>query len=151
MPEIIFIYKGNKVPIQCRKGEKMKYIIERLCIKLKINKNDIYASINGKVINNETSEDKISSNENNIKVILIKNKNKNKNEISIIYKITKKSSTINIFGRKFIKNNKNKCKYIYENKEHELESSFDLTKYKILNDTIKIQLSGITNVTNMSY
>ena len=36
MSEITFIYKGNEIPIQCSKGEKMKDIIERLSNKINI-------------------------------------------------------------------------------------------------------------------
>ena len=43
-----------------------------------------------------------------------------KNEILIKYKIKKDNKYIDIFGREFVSNNKNKCKYIYEDKEYEL-------------------------------
>ena len=39
MSEIIFIFRGHEVPIQCSPGEKMKFIMERLCMKLNIAKN----------------------------------------------------------------------------------------------------------------
>ena len=42
------------------------------------------------------------------------------NEISIIYKIKKNEDRIKLFGAEFIKNNKNKCKFIYRNKEYDL-------------------------------
>ena len=47
-------------------------------------------------------------------------KKETKNEISIKYLIKKDDKKINIFGKKFVENNKDKCKYIYENKEYEL-------------------------------
>ena len=44
---------------------------------------------------------------------------KDVSEINIIYDIKEKNS-INIFGSKFVENNKNKCKMIIDNKEYKL-------------------------------
>ena len=71
MSEIIFMYKGYEVPIQCSQGEKMKNILERLYTKLNVTKNDIYALYNGKLLDEEIKEDQIPKNENNKKIILI--------------------------------------------------------------------------------
>ena len=46
-----------------------------------------------------------------------------KNEILIKYKVNQKE---NIFGFDFVENNKQICKYIYEDKEYELTDEFDL-------------------------
>jgi len=46
MSEIIFIYKGREIPIQCTKGEKMKDIMERLSNKINKSKEDIYGLYN---------------------------------------------------------------------------------------------------------
>ena len=56
---------------------------------------------------------------------------------------------IKLFDQDFIKNNKDKCKYIYENKEYELEAYFNLSNYN--KDKIVIKLKGINNVIDMSY
>ena len=53
-------------------------------------------------------------------IIKEENKTKTKNDILIKYLIKKDDEKINIFGANFVKNNKDKCKYIYENKEYEL-------------------------------
>ena len=71
MSEIIFIYKGREIPIQCTKGEKMKDIMERLSNKINISKNDIYGLYNGKILDEELKEDQIRKDENNKKIILI--------------------------------------------------------------------------------
>ena len=71
MSEITFIYKGNEIPIQCSKGEKMKDIMERLSNKINISKNDIYGLYNGKILDEELKEDQIRKDENNKKIILI--------------------------------------------------------------------------------
>ena len=68
------------------------------------------------------------------------------NEIKIQYK-TKGDKKLKIFGYDFVKNNKNICKIIYENKEYDLCDYFNL-KYNI-NGIIKINLVGIKNITNM--
>ena len=75
---------------------------------------------------------------------LIKNP---KNEMIIIYKIENKSR-IKIFGNKFIKNNKNNCKIIIENKEQDISEYLNVKqnlKY------LKIKLKEIKIITNMSY
>ena len=40
---------------------------------------------------------------------------------------------------------------IYENKENELTKEFDLTNYIKSNEILEIKLTGINNITNMSY
>ena len=61
-----------------------------------------------------------------------------KNEITIIYKVSKNKNTIKLFGLNFIKNNKDKCKYIYENKEYELKEYLNIYDNNI--DEIEIKL-----------
>ena len=92
-------------------------------------------------------------NENNIinKGNKLENKIKTKNEISIKYLIKKDDKKTNTFGKDFAENNKDKCKYIYENKEYELTKEFDLTNYNKSNEILEIKLIGINNITNMSY
>ena len=50
------------------------------------------------------------------------------NEITICYNIKQKENKIKIFGSDFVKNNKNNCKIIYEDKEYELQEYFDIQK-----------------------
>ena len=73
-----------------------------------------------------------------------------KNEITIKYKINKEDEYINIFGEEFVKNNINICKYIYEDKEYNLATKFDLTNFDKSKDILEIKLIGIKNVVNMS-
>ena len=73
-----------------------------------------------------------------------------KNEINIKYKINKEDEYINIFGEEFVENNKNICKYIYDNKEYELSPKFDLKSFDTSKDILEIKLTGIKNITNMS-
>jgi len=77
MSEIIFIYNGNEIPIQCSNGEKLKDIMEKLSNKINISKENIYGLYNGKIIDEELKEDQIRKNENNKKIILIYEYNKN--------------------------------------------------------------------------
>ena len=66
------------------------------------------------------------------------------NLINIIFSGHKTS--IRILGEKFVKNNKNICKIIYDNKIYDLTE-----RLKIENkEKIKIKLIGINNITNMS-
>ena len=69
-------------------------------------------------------------------------------EINIIYDI-KEGNEIKIFGKEFVKNNKNICKMIIDNKEYEITERYDIKSKKI--NKLKIKLEGINNVTNMSF
>ena len=78
-----------------------------------------------------------------------------KSEIKLIYDINKKDKylgedeqNINIFGAKFVKNNKNKCKMIIYNKENEISEKYNITNYN--DNIVEIKLKGIDKVTNMS-
>ena len=73
------------------------------------------------------------------------------NEILIKYKIEKGDKEICIFGENFVKNNKDIGKYIYENKEYELKSKFNLKNINKLKDILEIKLINIEKITDMSY
>ena len=45
---------------------------------------------------------------------------------------------INIFGHEFVKNNKNKCKMIIDNKEYEITEKYNIENYN--NDKLNIKL-----------
>jgi len=70
------------------------------------------------------------------------------NEITAIYKVNDEKNKIRIFGSDFVKNNKDKCKIIYENEIYDLTEYFNI---KPKNDNLRIILKGIRNITNMSY
>ena len=74
-------------------------------------------------------------------------------EIIIRYKINKNEKEIKIFDfdNRFIKNNKDKCKIIYEEKEYEIKEKLDIDNNKIKNEILEIKLKGINNITDMSY
>ena len=69
-------------------------------------------------------------------------------EINIIYNINGEND-INIFGSKFVENNKNICKMIIDNKEYELTTYYNVKSNN--NNKLKIKLKIIDNVTDMSY
>ena len=74
------------------------------------------------------------------------------NEITIIYNNKYiKDDLLKIFGLEFVKNNKNKCKIIYENKEYKLEEYININIKNNKKDKIEIKLKGINSITNMSY
>jgi len=78
--------------------------------------------------------------------------NKMENEdlsyINIIYDIKRAYKYIDIFGSKFVKNNKNKCKMIIDNKEYEITEKYNIENYN--NNELNIKLKGINNVIDMS-
>jgi surface protein len=67
-------------------------------------------------------------------------------EIDIIYDI-KEEGNINIFGSEFVKNNKNICKMIIDNKEYEIAEKYNIKNKN--NNKLIIKLKGIDKVTNM--
>ena len=69
-------------------------------------------------------------------------------EINITYDI-KEGNEIKIFGEEFVKNNKNICKMIIDNREYEITERYNIKSKNI--NKLKIKLEGINNVTNMSY
>ena len=73
------------------------------------------------------------------------------NEINIIYEINKSlpfsKSKIKIFGSEFVKNNKNNCKMIIDNKEYEITEEYNVNN----NEKLQITLNGINNVTDVSF
>ena len=81
-----------------------------------------------------------------------------KDEITIIYQIIKELDTkINLFGKTFVDNNKDKCKLIINGKEQELVEFIDKENYSDIFDfeanytEIEIILKGIENITDASY
>ena len=82
-----------------------------------------------------------------------KERNKNnynnfRNEITIIYKNFRNEKYIRIFGDKFIDNNRNICKIIYDNKEYNL---FPYLKIKEKRPQYVIILKGIKQLNNIEY
>ena len=92
----------------------------------------------------------INENINIEQIIEEKNKIDESNNIILIYKIKEKETRINIFGKMFVKNNKNKCKFICEGKLYDLNEYFDLSNYDKTKDILLIKLIGVNNIHNMS-
>ena len=76
-------------------------------------------------------------------------------EIIIIYKIEKvedkNPKKIRIFGDIFVKNNKEKCKIIIDEKELDLCSHLEINNKDLKNDKFELKLKGINAITNLSY
>ena len=66
-------------------------------------------------------------------------------EINMIYDIN--DTNIIIFGSDFVKNNKNICKIIIDNKEYELMEQFTIKNN--VNNLLKIKLKGIDKFTSL--
>ena len=76
MSEIIFIYEGQNIKIQCDKSQKMKDICNILCAKLNLDINLLDFSYEGKQVNLENKLDEITS-ENNITIYAFKSEKAN--------------------------------------------------------------------------
>ena len=140
MEEIIFIFNNKKLILQCNINEKMKDILKRYSSEIKKDINSLYFINNSKqIINQEiilSDYIKTNSNENTKFCVIVKEKNnetnivpKNKDNDKIIlkYKIDKNNNSIKIFGHEFVKNNKDKCKIIFEEKEDDLKTNLEVS------------------------
>ena len=74
-----------------------------------------------------------------------------KDDITIEYKIPKNESNINIFGKEFIKNNKDKCDIYINDKLRELSHNINLNNCLIENEILEIKLRLYENITDMSH
>jgi len=93
---------------------------------------------------NQSENEKINNIGKNNEIVV-----KDKSEINIIYNINKEiSNNINIFGSNFVKNNKNICKMIIENREYEIAKKYNINNYN--KNILQIKLKGIKNVKDMS-
>ena len=120
-----------------KKMKKTKEIINYYKeYKNKINKK------NNKTIE-EKRKEKEEENKNNVNIEC-------NNEINIEYNIENEND-IHIFGKKFVENNKDKCKIIFENKEYELNEYFKIKNYtnNKLNK-LEIKLKYFNNITDMN-
>ena len=116
MVEVMFIYEGQLIKIQCNKEDKMKDIINKFINKIKEENNNFFYLYNGEKINEELKLNQIvKENENKISLLVYNNKNnenENKNEKEIISNgiicpLCKENILINI---KDYKINLNECK-----------------------------------------
>ena len=73
----------------------------------------------------------------------------NESEIKIIYDFNKEDKYVKIFESEFVKNNKNICKMIIDNKEYEITEQYNIENY--INNELKIKLKGINNIIDLSH
>ena len=97
--------------------------------------NDLHTKENEKIENNQ-----------NFKIDYI-------DEIAIQYKIDKikYSKDIQIFGDKFVENNKNLCRIIFNGNEYDLCSKININNKQLSNNIFEIKLKGINNIKDMRY
>jgi len=116
--------------------EKINYIL------------NLYNKIENKI------ENKMKYNNNNNDNNEQMNINEFKNGITLKYNINSeyiKDNQIKIFGKDFVKNNKNNCKILCENKIYELIEYFNISNYNNKNNELEIKVLGLNNITDASY
>ena len=86
MEEIIFIFEGKQIKIQCYIEEKMKDIIIKFKNKIKAEDNNLCYIYNGDKVNEELKLNQImnNNNENKINILVYDNKNKDEKDKEII-------------------------------------------------------------------
>lgn len=78
----------------------------------------------------------------------LQNKYSTSNEMTIRYTV-KEDTKIQLFSAEFVKNNKDKCKIVINDKEHDLYQYIDAKNLKHIK-TIEIKLIEIKKITNMN-
>ena len=86
MSTFIFIYQGREIVIPCKQKEDINQIVQRFCIKVGVNKENLIFLCNGKILDENITEDKISMNQNGTKIIIVDYNNQNINSQDIIIK-----------------------------------------------------------------
>ena len=163
--KVIFQYNGQEIIIKCEDQDKIINVIEQFSKKINEDVIDLYFIYKEEEF--EIDENLSCHDAGNLMdeyIILIAKKFKNELEekfeynslsgnnqsISIFYKLNKDDRKIKIFGKDFVKNNKNKCKIIYQNKEYELREYLDINNNEIKDEKLEIKLTLLSNLTNMS-
>ena len=86
MSEIIFLYNGQEIAIQCNNNEKFNSIIDKFCQKSKLSKNNIYFLFGGKILDEQIDESQIPKNENDKKFIIVYDIERTKVKENVIIK-----------------------------------------------------------------
>ena len=89
MSEVNFIYQGNTISIKAQSNETLNIVIDRFCIKVNVKRNRLYFLYNGEILNENITVDKIKSNNENKKIIVVYD-----NIINNVNKILKRSNEI---------------------------------------------------------
>ena len=74
-----------------------------------------------------------------------------RNEMIMIYEKNEKDEKIKLFGEIFIKNNKDNCFLLIDDKINELSMEYKLNKKDKRNKNIKIKLIEVRDIENMSF
>ena len=70
--KVEFFYDGQKIDIMCSEKEKMKNVVEKFCIKVRVDKNSIYCLYAGKILDeNITLETLIKTKSKNEKIAIL--------------------------------------------------------------------------------
>lgn len=70
MSIITFLFRGSEVPIQCTKKEKLVTIIQKFCENAQVSRNNVNFLFNGRILDEQITEDKIPMNDQNKKFIV---------------------------------------------------------------------------------
>ena len=146
--KVIGINKGH-VP-----NEKYnKAILLQFPIKEFINKLGQKEKINAKKNVDEENENNTAENDNNKN----KNKEKNSNEINKIIMTYYDSSDTRVLGRKFVKNNRENCKFLINKKKYDIceyleyDYDFDINEVSDREFTITLIVTNPEKFTDLSY
>ena len=156
MVEIEFDFEQRKIVIQAELDEPFKNAINKFKQKSLLISDSFFFAYNGNqirdplmliknIINDVDQRNKkmkifIHNNYQDNKDII----NEEKNSINIIYK-TKNQNEIRIFGFNFVRNNKDICHILIDNKKFDLFHTLQLNNKQKQQETLQIKLINIKN------
>ena len=158
MTDIIFNYNSKEIRINCKEDEALMEACKTFSKKINKDLENLSFLHNGKEVNIALSLnnfDKESKGKNFIIQVIEKNNFNYKevdnksitivDKIKIKYKINKK--IIRIFGAFFVKENKNNCNMIYDNKELELKENFEIPEHDSNKEILEINYNYYNIIT----
>ena len=155
--KVIGIHKGSPNGAEnYNLGTLIKEPIEEFCKEIKIKKNnniDYKYTINRNYYIKENEKIEMNKINNIEKNSGLNNNDEDIDEITIQYKIDDidYSKDINIFGKVFVTNNKDKCKIIINGNEFELCKKINIKINQLNNRIFELKLKGINNITDISF
>ena len=86
MTSIHFLYQGREIYIPCEKKEKLSSIVERFCVKVQVDKKYFNFLYGGKILDEQTSEEKIPISDNNKRFIQVDDNYETNNPKDVVIK-----------------------------------------------------------------
>ena len=109
MSSFTFLYHGNEIIIHCQPKENLGFIVQKFCQKINTDRENLNFLCNGKILDEQITEDKISTNSKNVRYVYVDDNSFKNDSKDIIIKSNiiicpqcKESASISIDNYHFI-------------------------------------------------